>query len=228
MFEVNGVYANRKGEYTVLAINPPKMRVRYADGTEADLKIELQERIWENILLEREAAKASRRKKRGKKGTGYYIKVINIPEEDELTFPGWPERVIMGPLPETGVRLKQNDRIIFYDMESQTFFAVATVNGPGKMAKPHKYFFTAASEEREFFPIDVDTAALKLEHGAPVDTIELESQPNFRNLKLEPESFLPINEDDFELLAEALSEVAEEELEDDLLVDDFIEEEEEI
>ena len=228
MFEVNGVYANRKGEYTVLAINPPKMRVRYADGTEADLKIELQERIWENILVEREAAKASRRKKRGKKGTGYYIKVVNIPEEDELTFPGWPERVIMGPLPEMAIKLKQDDRIIFYDMESKMFFAVATVNGPGKMANPHKYFFTAVKEKREFFPIDIDTAALKLEHGTPVEAIELESQPNFRSLELEPESFLPVNEDDFELLAEALAEVAEEELEDDLLVDDFIEEEEEI
>ncbi|HFE65797.1 MAG TPA: EVE domain-containing protein [Chloroflexi bacterium] len=228
MFEVNGVYANRKGEYTVLSINPPKMRVRYADGTEAELKMELQERIWENILVEREAEKASRRKKRGKKGIGYYIKVVNIPEEDDLTFPGWPERVVMGPPPETAISLNQDDRLIFYDMESKTFFAVATVTGPGKTANPQKYFFTAVAEKREFFPIDVDAAAIKLEHGAPVEAIELESQPNFRHLELEPESFLPINEDDFELLAEALSEVAEDELEDDSLLADFIEEEEEI
>lgn len=226
MFEVNGVYANRKGEYTVLAINPPKMHVRYADGSEADLRIDLQERIWENILVEREAAKASRRTKRGKKGTGYYIKVVNIPENDELTFPGWPERVIMGPLPETAVHLKPGDRLIFYDMESKMFFAVATITSEGKTANPQKYFFTAVSEDREFFPIDIDTTALMLEHGTPVNAIELESQPNFRRLKLEPESFLPINEDDFELLAEALSEVAEEELEEDLLDDDFDDEDE--
>ena len=35
MFEVNGIYANRKGKYTVLAINEPKMHVRYEDGAEA-------------------------------------------------------------------------------------------------------------------------------------------------------------------------------------------------
>jgi hypothetical protein len=60
MFEINGVYANRKGEYTVIALNPPRMTVRYADGTEADLKIEMQERIWENIRVEYEAAQAKK------------------------------------------------------------------------------------------------------------------------------------------------------------------------
>ena len=35
MFELNGVYRNRIGEYTVVALNGPRMVVRYADGSEA-------------------------------------------------------------------------------------------------------------------------------------------------------------------------------------------------
>jgi hypothetical protein len=60
MFEINGVYANRKGEYTVIALNPPKMTVRYNDGSEVELKIEMQERIWENIRVEYEAKQAKK------------------------------------------------------------------------------------------------------------------------------------------------------------------------
>ncbi len=56
MFEVNGEYANRKGKYTVLAIDGPIMSVRYEDGTHADLKINIQQRIWENIVAEQELA----------------------------------------------------------------------------------------------------------------------------------------------------------------------------
>ena len=45
MFEVNGVYANRRGKYKVLSLNGPKMKVRFEDGSIADLRIELQARI---------------------------------------------------------------------------------------------------------------------------------------------------------------------------------------
>ena len=69
MFEVNGVYANRKGRYTVLAVNPPKMRVRYDDGTEAELRIDMQARIWENISAEFEAQEASRQARAARRGT---------------------------------------------------------------------------------------------------------------------------------------------------------------
>ena len=60
LFEVNGKYANRIGQYTVLSIGPSKMKVRYDDGTETELSIGIQERIWENIVAEREAASTSR------------------------------------------------------------------------------------------------------------------------------------------------------------------------
>jgi hypothetical protein len=39
----------------------------------------------------------------------------------------------------------------------------------------------------------------------------LESYPDFSKLHIEPESFFRISEDDFELLAEALTEITEDE-----------------
>ena len=50
MFELNGVYRNRTGEYTVLAMKGTHMTVRYTDGSEAELNTNIQARIWENII----------------------------------------------------------------------------------------------------------------------------------------------------------------------------------
>ena len=49
-----------KVQYKVLSIDGQTMSVRYEDGTEADLKIHIQERIWENIVAEQEP-KSTRR-----------------------------------------------------------------------------------------------------------------------------------------------------------------------
>ncbi|GJM40069.1 MAG: hypothetical protein DHS20C20_03510 [Ardenticatenaceae bacterium] len=231
MFEVNGTYANRKGEYTVLAINPPKMRVRYTDdGSEAELKIELQARIWENIAVEYEAKVASRNARAAKRPpvpvASHYIKVISVPTVDEMTFPGWPERVVMAPATDSGKKLHFGDRLIFYALETQTFFAVATITGEPKTKNPKEYFFTVPIESADFFPLDIDAFSSKLDKGADIDSVELESQPRFKRLRLQAEEFYSINEDDFELLAEALTEVAEDEEEEAEDEDDYEEEDE--
>ena len=219
MFEVNGVYANRRGKYTVLALNPPKMKVRYEDGTEADLKIDLQARIWENIAVEFQAKEASRQARAAQRpasnDTSYFIKVISVASTDEMAFPGWTEQVILAPLSEKGAKVKFGDRIIFYAIESRTFFAVATITGEAKMADPKKYFYNLDKAKVGFFPIDIDASADKLEQGADVDSIELETQPKFKTMRLKAEKYLEINEDDFELLAELLTEVVEDADDDD-------------
>jgi len=51
-FIVGGRYANRKGEYEVLEIRSDKMKVRYDDGTEQELSIEVQAKIATNMALE--------------------------------------------------------------------------------------------------------------------------------------------------------------------------------
>jgi len=223
MFEVNGIYANRKGEYTVLAIDPPMMHVRYADGTEADLKIALQERIWENIAAEYEAKTISKSSRpRAPKGTRHYIKTVSITLGEDLIFPGWAERLVMGPQSDE-FPVNTGDRLIIYVLESKVFIAVATITGEPKTADPKEYFYTVPFDSANFYPVDIDVEVSKIENGVDVDTVELESQPRFKRLRLDVESFLPISEDDFELLAEALTEMSEEEEEfedDDLDLDE--------
>lgn len=232
MFEVHGKYANRKGRYTVLEINEPKMTVRYEDGSEATLNIDIQERIWENILAEEEAKTASRNARRARWGsssgtTQHFIKVISIPSGNEVIFPGWEERVVMARAEESGPSMKKGDRLIYYALEAQTFFAVATITGEPFEADPKKYTFTVDTESAVFYPIDIDADVGKLEKGVPVDSVELESWPNFGRQGMRIESFWVISEDDFELLAEALTEVSEEEEEDYADDDDYQEDEDE-
>ena len=212
MFELNGVYRNRIGEYTVLAINGPRMTVRYADGSEAELNVNIQARIWENIVAEQEARAASGRHLRSSnKDTTHYIKAVSLPPGEELAFPGWQERVVMIPTPELAQRIKPGDRFIYYAVEAQTFFAVVTITGDVFEADPKQHTFTTEAEKVFFFPTDVDAASADLDHGGTADSIELESYPDFGKLHIEPEAFYRISEDDFELLAEALTEITEDE-----------------
>ena len=231
MFDINGEYANRKGKYTVLAIDGPIMSVRYADGTHADLKVSIQERIWENIVAEQEvaAAKSNKRKPRradaGKATVGHYIKVVSIPPGEELMFPGWEARVVMVHNASETEQIKKGDRLIYFAQEAQTFFAVATVTGDAFKADPKKYTFVIDAPKANFCQIDIDAETGKLESGVLLDKIELESCPDFAAKPVPPEAFCPISEDDFELLSEALTEVSEEEEENALIEEDFDEEE---
>ena len=215
MFEVNGEYANRKGTYTVLAIDDPIMSVRYSDGTHADLKINIQERIWANIQAEQDkpAAKSRSRKKARKTSAalnvGHYIKVVSIPPGEELNFPGWETHVVMINGKKQGNQIKKGDRLIYFALEALTFFAVATVTGDVFRANPKKYTFVVNAKKADFCQIDIDADTGTLESGVNLDAIELESCPDFSAQAVASESFCPISEDDFELLSEALTEVTE-------------------
>ncbi|MFO7538370.1 MAG: EVE domain-containing protein [Chloroflexota bacterium] len=226
-FEVNGTYANRIGQYKVLALNPPKMTVRYQDGSEAELNIAIQARIWENIEAEMEAKQASRmaRQQRGI-NVNHYVKAVTVMADGDPTFPGWAERVVAVTAGEEEP-IKQGDRIIYYGVDTKTFFAVATITGDGYTADPKEYFYKTDASSWHFFPVDVDATAIGPEDGIPVESVEMESQPQFRKLKLTPESYLKINEDDFELLAEWLTELSEEEVDDDDFDEDEFEEDDE-
>lgn len=232
MFEVNGVYANRIGKYTVIAMNPPKMTVRYEDGTEATLRISVQERIWENIEVEFRAAELSRIKKENKKkaavglDTNFFIKVVSISEGNEIAFAGWTEKVVMESTTEGDPKLKSGDRLLFYVLEASAFIAVATITGKAKRANPSNYFFKIDASKMDFFPIDIDASVTHLDKGYTTESIDLESQPTFKRMNLAPESLLEINEDDFELVAELITEVLEEIEEDEDDEADYSEEDE--
>ncbi len=212
MFELNGVYRNRMGEYKVVALNGQRMTVRYTDGSEAELNVNIQARIWENIVAEQEArAASSRHLRQSNKDTTHYIKAVSVPPGEELVFPGWQERVVMVPTAELAQRIKPGDRFIYYAIEAQTFFAVVTITGDMFEADPKQHTFTTEVDRAAFFPTDVDATVPDLDHGVSVDSIDLESYPDFGKLHIDGEAFYRISEDDFELLAEALTEITEDE-----------------
>lgn len=226
MFEVNKEYANRRGKYTVLTLNPPRMRVRYTDGEVAELNIGIQARIWENIVVEREAMAARRSARLNSNKTQFFIKAVSIPSVAEFSFPGWQERVVMVRPMDVDI-IQPGDRLIYFGLETQNFIAVATITGPSREANPKDFFYITDAELAHFFPVDYDAAAQRLTGGVTDDSIELESQPNFSKLKLAPESFLKITEDDFELLAESLTEIAEIDEDEEVEEEEFQEEDEE-
>jgi len=221
MFEINQTYANRRGKYVVLAVNPPKMQVRFEDGSHAELNMDIQLRIWENIQAEAEARSASRsRLHRDRTSTTqFFIKPISILAAEELTFPGWQERV--AATGSTGQEIRSGDRLIYFAIEAQVFFAVATITGASFESGKNK---GEDGQQVQFFPIDLDAHARNLEKAVTLDSVELESQPNLKKLLNKPDTYIAISEDDFELLAELLTEVAEEEDDDE---EDEEEEEEE-
>jgi len=217
MFEVREVYANRKGNYTVLEINEPKMTVEYEDGSTADLSISIQMRIWQNIVIEREAERvrtSSARKRSARRGTRFYIKPTSMMTVEEFSASGTPQ-----DLPATGKWLrtiKRGDRIIYFAQETQVFFAVVTITGPGQ--KPKARGRKKASPL--FFPLDVDAYVIDLSEALLASAVDLESQPNFINILTGSEDYLEITEDEFELLAEALTEVSELDEDDEDLEDE--------
>ncbi|MEM7115591.1 MAG: hypothetical protein AAF614_24330 [Chloroflexota bacterium] len=196
------------------------MVVRYEDGSEATLKVGMQERIWQNISAEEEAQEAVRRAKAAKKksssrDTRFLIKIVSSPTDD-FTFPGWQEKVAI-ILSDSAERPQHSgDRLIYYAMETQSFVAVATITGESFTANLKKYTYTLAQKEAEFFSVDPDTTVPKPSLGVLLENIELESRPDLSKLPLHPELYVLINEDDFEMLAEALAEISE----DDELIDD--------
>ncbi|MBP8003033.1 MAG: hypothetical protein KA314_28040 [Chloroflexi bacterium] len=229
-FEVDGVYHNRKGKYTVLSVDPPKMTVRYEDGTFADLKIDVQARIWENIQSEMEARSLSRaRRRRSSSGieTQYYIRTISIAAADDLSLDALHEHTTINE--ENKDKIKPGVRLIFYAVEPAVFFAVATVTGYPAEIPDHPAAGQPGAELFDY-PIDIDAHSDNEDYTVALDSVELESLPSFKESLRKAGGYHTINEDDFELLAELLTEVSEEddeELEEDEEATE-IEEEEEI
>jgi hypothetical protein len=217
MFEVGGHYSNRIGDYTVLEISEPRMTVQYADGSTAELSIHIQRRIWENILNEQEAQRSrstrARRKKSATSSSGFFIRSIKMLDAEQLMVPGMRER---GDASEvTRKRIDQGDRLIYYAIENGAFFAVATITG--KPSKP-----TAKDQRTEkkdaqllYFTVDVDARITDFSKAVPFESVEFEEESKIGKSIGKDGSFAAITEDEFEILAELLTESTESEEDDD-------------
>lgn len=232
MFEVGGKYENRNGKYKVLEIDGDHMTVKYEDGTQISLRMGIQERIWLNIVAEQEAATSRSRKKRSTASkVNHYIKSIEAIAE-ALLNPADIVTAVAPTSPKKAPEIGSGDRFIYYSILEKGFFAVATITGDPKKAKASDYADLNFDEKRiHIYPIDIDASATSYSKMIYADGFELESQPDYRDLLTEGEMYLKINEDDFELLAEALTEFVEddeddagasdiEEEDDSLLIDD--------
>ena len=225
MFEVDGRYANRKGYYTVLSINPPKMTVRFDDGSIADLRIGIQERIWENLQAEMAKASGSGSSRRGSHpaGTRFYIKSIPAITEDDMDLPNIKDYLVVFAM--EGGEVKAGDRFIYLAYEQGIVFAVATITGEAARIKGAAYNDLT---DVDVFPVDIDTFVNRYNAAISVDSIELDSQPDFAKKLATPDAMLEITEDEFENVAEMLSEEFEEDDEDGVEIDDEDDDEPEI
>lgn len=225
MFEVGGQYENRIGKYTIKEINYPKMTVRYQNGETAELNINIQSRIWENIQAEEEAKAMSRSARAARSAAGsnnnFYIKSVSMLAAEEMTAPDWRDR--MTGFHKSANEMKAGDRIIYYAIENQVFFAVATITGPVyELTAKDRFYDDEVGSQNQYFPIDLDAQMTNLDKAVSLDSVELESVTDAKKVLNQIGFYTKISEDDFELLAELLTEITEED--DD---DDEIEEEEE-
>lgn len=225
MFEVGGNYENRIGKYTVLEINHPKMSIRYDNGETAELNINIQARIWENIVAEEEARANIRTARAERRAAGatnnFYIKTVSLLAAEEMAAPDWRDRMIA--FHETAPDMKMGDRIIYFAIESQVFFAVSTLTGPVyELTKKDRFYDDKVNSQNLYFPIDLDAQMMHLDKAVDLDSVELESVTDPKKALSKIGTYVQISEDDFELIAELLTEITEED--DD---DEEIEEEEE-
>jgi hypothetical protein len=208
VFELNQEYANRKGNYVVTAIDDPKMTVRFEDGTIATLNMAIQYRIWENIEVERAAQEAKRssseRARTHQENTRFFIKTMSVSDEPDLAIPGLRQRIAAAP---EGTKLAVGDRLIYFAIEPQKFFAVVTITGQPKSGKAKDYLFGDDDSPILLFPIDVDAHIALVKMAISVEGVELESLPNYREDLIVGTVLHTINEDDFELLAELVMEI---------------------
>jgi hypothetical protein len=222
MFEVGGSYANRRGRYTVLEINEPKMTVQYDNGDTAELNMNIQYRIWENILADEElmANRVNRSKKRvNTQDTNFFVRPVNSLTAESLTERGWKEQVTEQELED--LKIGKGDRLIYYAIESQVYFAVGTITGePTKPTARDKKAGKGLEDSVMMLPVEVEARAWKTESAVSVDGMEIESQPDIKDLLNVGDTFVSVAEDDFELLAEALTEATEEEDQDEVEIDD--------
>lgn len=217
MFEVGEKYANRKGEYKVLEIHDPKMMVEYQDGTTAELNIGIQQRIWENILAEKEIKQSRSSRSKGTlgiSGTQFFIRPVDSLIADQLAVRGFKEHVLEQDVSKH--KISKGDRLIYFAIENQVFFAVVTITGmPAKPTSRDQLTEQQSDALVHLFPVDIDARAVKVENAVPVDGIEIESQPDILRLLNNDDTYIPITEDEFELLAELLTEASEEEDDED-------------
>ena len=72
----------------------------------------------------------------------------------------------------------------------------------------------------KIFPVDIDAFVKRVEVGIVIDTVEIESQPDFLKKLSVPDTVLEITEDEFENVAEILGEDDDDDDDENVELDD--------
>ncbi len=121
---------------------------------------------------------------------------------------------------ESAADMKTGDRIIYFAIENQVFFAVATLTGDVYELTAKDRFYDDQGSHNKYFPIDLDAQTTNLDKAVTLDSVELESVSDVKKALSKVGHYTKVNEDDFELLAELLTEMTEEEDEEDDIDDE--------
>ena len=147
-------------------------------------------------------------------GTKFFIRPVSSLIADQLAVRGFKEHVLEEDVSK--LKISKGDRLIYFAIENQDFFAVVTITGePAKPTSRDRLTEQQTDVSVLLFPVDIDARALKVENAVPVDGIEIESQPDILQLLNNDDTYILITEDEFEVLAELLTEASEEEDDDD-------------
>ena len=162
----------------MLAVNGPRMTVRYTDGSEAELNVNIQARIWENIVAEQEAkAASSRHMRQSNKDTTHYIKAVSLCRPARNRLPGWQGARRHG-LPNAGTGPENQARRPLHIMPSRpTPFSPSSPLPAMFEANPKQHTYTTELAKAAFFATDVDATVPDLEHGVSIDSIDLRLIP---------------------------------------------------
>ncbi|MBN1153009.1 MAG: hypothetical protein JXA58_07350 [Dehalococcoidia bacterium] len=86
VFQVGGSYENRKGRYTVIAIAGDRMRIRWANGEEAETDVAGQQRVLRNMEKEKRNAEQLRQvQERARRSSDRTVRIAEIVEQCRVT-----------------------------------------------------------------------------------------------------------------------------------------------
>jgi hypothetical protein len=171
-FEVGEQYRNRDGEYEVIEIDAPQMVIKYEDGRVIETPIDVQARIWRNVMMDEEfqrkarekAARAKRRRKR-KQRRGRSFEGLEAEDfKTDITGTSWRRREDLG-----GLLAQEMTDDTPHFFQSHAMYRQPEVH----IAQP-EYYERKQKEKKAkyFFQLDEERATFGLyieKHDGPMD-----------------------------------------------------------
>ena len=128
-FHVGETCRNRFGQYTVLEIRPPKMRIRYENGAEQMVDIAVQASIWERQHMERaspegDGKESSKTKSVAKRPSTTFQGLEESDFKNNVTGTTWRSRGKLGGLVASDLTALNHNKFVSFSIYRQPWFFV--------------------------------------------------------------------------------------------------------